>query len=283
MVTEVKAYSSWRSAPTLPLSAGGRPETDLIQVRNVDGLDPVKATVNTSPYGSVDGESFVGASVQGRNIVLTLHPNPDWDTWTHEKLRDLLYRYFMPKRPLRLVFFTDEKPPVEILGIVEDVQMSMFSKDPELIVSVVCPDPYFTTVDPIIVTGLTTPNGNVPHVIDYQGSEEGRMIVRVTAVPGQVAPSTIDIQIGDPKETYFGVTATVGATSFFEMSSLPMRKYVQNVEIGTGVITNLLDNVYIQEGSLWPEFQPGLNEFSVITDHGAHDWALTYYERYGAL
>ena len=51
MLTEVKAYSSWQSAPTLLLSDTGRAETDLVQIRNIDGLDPVKASVNTSPLG----------------------------------------------------------------------------------------------------------------------------------------------------------------------------------------------------------------------------------------
>ena len=51
MLTEVKAFSSWRSAPTLLLNEDGRPEADLIQVRNITGLDPVKASVGTSPYG----------------------------------------------------------------------------------------------------------------------------------------------------------------------------------------------------------------------------------------
>ena len=62
-----------------------------------------------------------------------------------------------------------------------------------------------------------------------------------------------------------------------------MQKFVQNVNIGSGVITNLLSKVHIQEGSLWPTFQPGENEFSVITDHGVHDWELTYFERFGGL
>ena len=279
MLTEVKAYSSWRSAPTLPLAEGGRAETDLIQIRNIDGLDPVKASVNTSPYGSVDGASFVGASVLTRNIVLTLHPNPDWDNWTHEVLRRLVYSYFMPKRPTRLVFYSDDMVPVEISGVVEDISNNIFSKDPELNVSIICPDPYFTALDPTVLTGLTNDDAII---VDYQGSVEAGMHVKVTAT-ADPAPSDIGIQIGDPSITYFAVLATVNPTMYFEMSSLPMRKYVQNVNIGTGVITNLLSKVHVQEGSLWPSFQPGENEFSVITDHGAHDWELTYFERFGGL
>lgn len=279
MLTEVKAYSSWRSAPTMPFAADGWPENDLIQVRGISGLDPVKASVNTSPYGSVDGASYVGSSVLSRNIVLTLHPNPDWVTWSYERLRRLLYQYFMPKRPVRLVFYSDDMIPVEISGVVEDVAVNIFSKDPELNVSVICPDPYFTALEGTVLTGVTNA---APVVIDYNGTVEAGMHVKVTATP-DAAPSDIAIQIGDPRISYFAVTATVNPTLYFEVNSLPMKKFVQNVNIGTGIITNLLSQIHIQEGSLWPSFQPGENEFSIITDHGVHDWELTYFERFGGL
>jgi Phage tail protein len=277
VLTEVKAYSSWRSAPTLQLDADGRAETDLIQIRNIDGLDPVKASVNMSPYGSIDGASFTGSSVLSRNIVLTLKPNPNWDTWTYEKLRRLLYSYFMPKLVTRLVFYSDDMDPVEIYGVVETVSVNMFSKEPEIQVSIVCPDPYFTSLVPTIVTGT---NG-VLATFDYNGSVEGGVVIKVSHVSGN--PTTIGIQLGDPKATYFGVTAGVTSTKYFELSSIPMRKYVQNVNIGTGVIENLLSNVYIQEGSLWPVLEPGENEFKVITDDGVQDYELIFYERFGGL
>lgn len=278
MLTEVKAYSSWRSAPTLVLNEDGRPETDYIQIRNIEGLDPVKASVSTSPYGSIDGASYTGSSVLTRNIVLTLKPNPDWDTWTYENLRRMLYSYFMPKQLTRLVFYSDDIIPVEIYGLVEDVSVNMFSKEPELLVSIICPDPYFTALNPTVLTG----QNNVVTPVTYGGSIAAGISVKVTAVSGD-PPTTIGIQLGDPKITYFGVEATVSATKYFEVSSIPMRKYVQNVDIDTAVIENLLSKVYIQEGSLWPTLEPGENEFVVVTDAGAQDWELTYYERFGGL
>jgi hypothetical protein len=282
VLTELKAYSSWRSAPTLPLIPDGRAESDLIQIRNIEGLDPVKASVGTSPYGSVDGASYVGSSVLSRNIVLTLHPNPDWRDWTHDSLRKFIYAYFMPKRPTRLVFYSDDMVPVEIWGVVEDVQVNRFSRDPEILVSIICPDPYFTALDAKVITGQTVRPAGATIIVDYQGNVETGMQVKVTAV---TAPNPVDIaiQLGDPVLTYFAVFATVDPTMYFEMSSLPMRKYVQNISIGTGVITNLLSRVHIQEGSLWPGFQPGENEFSVITDAGVQDWELTYFERFGGI
>lgn len=280
MLTEVKAYSSWHSAPTLPLVDGGRSETDLIQIRNIDGLDPVKASVNTSPYGSVDGASHTGSSVLTRNIVLTLHPNPDWDTWTFESLRRLLYSYFMPKRATELVFYSDDLIPVKIAGIVEDVSVNQFSKDPELLVSVICPDPYFIALEPIVITGQTVRETGSVIPIEYNGTVESGIHLEVTS-GGAPEPAVIGVQIGQPPITDFDVDAAVGASSYFEMSSIPMRKFVQNVDISNGVITNRLSKV--RPGSVWPLLQPGVNELLVITDQGTQDWELTYFERFGGL
>jgi phage-related protein len=280
VLTEVKAYSSWASAPTLLLDQDGRPETDLVQIRNIDGLEPVKASVNTSLFGSVDGAAYTGASVPSRNIVLTIHPNPDWHTWKYEDLRKLIYSYFMTKRPVRLVFYSDEDPPVEILGIVESVDNNIFSKDQEFNVSVICPDPYFISLDPKVITGQTIRSGGNPVTVTYNGSVETGFGVKVSFSSG-TAPTTIGIQVGDPKVSYFNLTATVGSTLYLDMSSIAMQKYIQNVSIGSGVITNLLSKM--QEGSKWPLFQPGDNDFSVITDQGVQDWELTFYERFGGL
>jgi phage-related protein len=280
VLTEVKAYSSWASAPTLLLDQDGRPETDLVQIRNIDGLEPVKASVNTSLFGSVDGAAFTGASVSSRNIVLTIHPNPDWHFWKYEDLRKLIYSYFMTKRPIRLVFYSDESFPVEIFGIVESVDNNMFSKDQEFNISVICPDPYFTSVDPKVITGQSTSPGGTPTIVTYDGSVETGFRVKVSSSSGP-APTIIGIQVGSPAISYFNVAATVGSTLYFDMSSVAMQKYVQNVSIGSGVITNLLSKM--QEGSQWPLFQPGENDFSVITDQGLQDWELTFYERFGGL
>jgi hypothetical protein len=282
VLTEVKAYSSWLSAPTLPLSDTGRAETDLVQIRNIEGLDPVKASVNTSPFGSVDGDAYIGSSVSSRNIVLTVGLNPDWNDWTYESLRKLLYSYFMPKRPVQLVFYSDDMIPVEIRGVVESAEINQFSKDPEFVISVICPDPYFTALEPKVITGQSIrPTDPIVSTIDNIGSIEIGMYVQVTQVSGSV-PASIGIQIGDPAISYFNVVATVNPTNYFEVNSVPTQKFVQNVDMSTGVITSLLSKV-VREGSEWPVFQPGEQDFSVVTDAGVQDWELRYFERFGGL
>jgi hypothetical protein len=282
LITEVKAYSAWTSAPLLPLVVDGRPETDLIQIRNIDGLDPVKASISTTPYGSVDGASYTGSNVPSRNIVLTLHPNPDWDVWSVESLRKLIYQYFMPKLPVRLVIESDDIDPVEISGIVESAENNMFSKDPEIIVSIICPDPYFKAVTPIVVTGQAILAAGVPTIVDYNGNIQAGIGVKVTWVSGPL-PNFIEVKMGNADASALVAVATVDANKYFEMSSVPMRKFSQNINIGSGVIDNLLSQTQIEEGFHWPHLHPGENEFSVITDQGVQDWELTYFELFGGL
>lgn len=277
MLTHVAAYSSWQSAPILPLSELGA-QTDPIQIRNIEGLGPVDATVNTTPYGSMDGESYAGSGVLSRNIVLTLGLNPDWNTWTMERLRRLLYRYFIPKQPTKLVFHSDDEfPTVEITGIVESVDPTLFTKDVEIQVSIVCPDPYFRATDPVVISGVNTDD---PLEIDYVGSVEVGINVKVTHAANPL-PNDIRVQIGDLSETYFRVWTDVQPTKYFLMNSVPGNKYIQRIDLTTGVITNLLYRKI--QGSTWPVLKPGLNDFQIITNGGVQDWVLTYVPKFGGL
>jgi hypothetical protein len=280
VLTSVKVYSSWRSAPLMPLVSGGTPDTDLIQIRNIDGLDPVKATINTSQYGSIAGADYVGGSVPPRNIVVTLHPNPDWKDWTHESLRRLLYAYFMPDRPIRLEFFSDDVVPVMIEGHVEGIETNIFSRDPELIISIICPDPYFTALSPVVLTGNTIRPGGTEEEILYNGNIETGIRLKVDAVTAP-NPSYITVKIGDVAASNLTVSATVDDFKYLDLSSVQMQKHVQNVSLTDGSITSLLS--YVQAGFVWPTLQPDENFFSVITDAGVQEWELTYYERFGGL
>jgi hypothetical protein len=286
MLTEVKAYSSWEGAPTLLLDENGSAETDLIQVREITGLDPIKATINVSPFGSVDGSAYVGSDVISRNIVLTLRPNPNWANWTYEALRRLIYQYFMPKQPTRLVFESDDIPPVEISGVVESVESNMFSVDPEILVSVICPDPYFTALDPMSVFGTVVPPGDpgeLAPIIFYEGSVETGVYIQVSHNLGAL-PTKIGIQVGDPIVSDLQVAAGVSANLYFEMSSVPLSKYIQNVDLSTGAIINLLSKTTVAEGSKWPVLQPGPNRVIVSADGGGtNDFEIRYYEKFGGL
>lgn len=277
MITKVKGYTSRANATLLPLAVPGRIETDLLQITNISGLEPIKATINTNQNSDNPGAAFTGSSLPFRNIVLTIRPNPDWIDWTVESLRKLLYLYFQSGLQVQLVFEDDVKPPVTIFGYVESFVSNQFTKDGTFQISIVCPYPYFTSLDPIVITGRTT-NVYTPQVIDYEGDVETGVVVEVDSHAGQAQPSLITIETGLGS---FIVDNWIDASQKFIMSSIDGDKFVDNVRPSGNLIVGLFD--YIHDGSVWPTFDFGPNSFSVITDAGSHDWTLTYYERFGGL
>lgn len=282
MLTMVRAYNSSPDPLIMPLTLAGRSDADIIQLANIDGLDPVKASISTTPLASGRGVSFGGSNVDVRNLVLTLIPVPDWENWTISKIRNFIYKYFMPEMPVRFEFESDDLPPVEISGYVETCVPNIFSKDPEIQVSVICPDPDFVAIDPTVINGHTN---DATLALNYDGTVDTPITVRIPQSSVSNPPNNITIHVRDG-EPEFKVTLSsdvVTAGKYFEMNSATGQKYVQNVAVPSGAITNLLSK--LTSDSVWPVLKPGANKFKVSGEAstGVVDWTLTYFERFGGL
>lgn len=282
MFTALEVYSPQFDIPTLmPATAGI--EDDFFQVRNVEGLGPVKANVNTTPYATIDGESYSGSFVGKRNIVITFGLNPNYTTKTLSDLRHLLYRYFMPKGEVTLNIFSNNLPAVGITGIVESVEPSIFSKDPEVQVSVLCPNADFVAISPTVVAG-TVSDGTTPDVIDYTGNVETGFVLKVESsfdVASYTGPLRIIAQ--SVVSEVFITTVTVNSTNFFEMSSVRGRKYARSIRVSDHLTTNRF--AAVDTASKWPVLHPGNNNFAVVSQVGyeGQAWELTYFPRFGGL
>lgn len=291
MLTNLEVYNvDLAGAPLLPLSTDGI-EADPIQVRGITGLEPVKATVNTTPFSSADGESHNGNLVGKRNIVITVGFNPDWATQTVDSLRDILYTYFMPKNKVALRFFDTVRVPREIQGWVESCVPVLFSKDPEMQISIICPQPYFTDAEATVVEGDVKyssagdiADGLFPHL---EGTEivHGEMIpvgFKVTINAGLV-PTYDDLLIiglvWDISEVV-RFDAVIDATHSVVYSSVPGEKYLRQVS-DEGARVNLLGTVI--GDPKWLQLQRGSSLFCVAGTEEGQTWTLEYYARYGGL
>lgn len=285
MITSVKVYSAWANAPQLLLDPDGRAETDLIQIRNIDGLDPVKGSINTSSFGSKDGASFTSSRVDTRNIVLTLHPNPDWIDWTFEKLRRLVYLYFMPKMQTRLVFTSDDIDPVEIYGYVESCESNPFSADSEIQVSIICENPYFSSSSEHDTSDTTDSGIVVPVTYD------GDIVVgyNLTISPG-VCPDITYVQLDfsqdlslDSKQFIFSVPHHIfTGVPYIEINSIPGNKFAFIRAALHADDVNLLPA--LSDVSVWPKLYPVANEFSITSDSSTPlAWTMRYHTIRGGL
>lgn len=283
MLTQVEAISARGELDPLTMSISAA-AADQIQLRGVEGLGPVKADLPSSPYVS-DGEYVTGKRVGKRNIVLTLGYNPDWSTNTMADLRQTLYEYFMPKRWIRLEFTsTHITPTVYIEGYVESVEPNMFSQDPEVQVSIICPRPDF------ISTGVVTLNGQMhaafgtPLIFTYEGTVPTGFVLQQTT-PSTTFTGELNIKNDCEEPGFFAVTTNIQPTRQFVLSTEDGSKYMQEENAGV-LLKNLLG--YLTTTMDWMKLHPGENQFEIKGEPSSgglltEPWELVYSPRFGGL
>lgn len=138
------------------------PEKSGLLVYNITGIGGPTASINSTDMATVDGAQFNSARAQTRNIVLTLafmdqsntpdeNGNYSYSTRNIEQSRHKAYKYFPAKKPLSLMFETDERK-IMIDGYVENNEATIFSQDSYTQISILCLEPYFRAIEPTEIT-----------------------------------------------------------------------------------------------------------------------------------
>jgi hypothetical protein len=281
MITKMEVFSPNPSVPELPV-AGFMPSSDPIQIRDIQGLGPVKAEIATTPFATGRGEIFQGGSTTKRNIVVTLGLHPNWVDQSMTSLRQMLYRYFMPELWTKLRFISDDLPVVGIDGVVESFEPNMFSQDPEIQVSIICPKPDFIEVDTTLVYG-TVDDGTTEVVIDYVGSVSTGFELRIlssVALPTYLGDLTIVNNSVSGAQSFQAQAVTVDSDMYFMINTVRSTRRIQNVYTD-GQAINLLGKMVTQ--SKWPELSPGENVFTVAGSTPGLDWVMGYFNRFGGI
>lgn len=123
------------------------PEKSGFVVHELSGLGPPKATINATELSTDDGSRYNSARISSRNIVLRLELlTPDGKT-DADDVRLATYKYFPIKKKIKLTIYTDNRV-CEIDGYVESNEPDIFTKKSMNVISIVCPNPYFYSVEP---------------------------------------------------------------------------------------------------------------------------------------
>lgn len=136
--------------------------SDGYSLREIGGLDPVKANIVSSSFARFDGSQYQSSRRESRNITLKLGLEPDYISTSVRELRSRLYQFFMPKSEVSLRFYDSDGLTVDISGRVETCETSLFSSEPQMDVSIICFDPDFTEQDPIVINSFTSNDTTVP-------------------------------------------------------------------------------------------------------------------------
>lgn len=115
-------------------------------VVSIDGLGAPKATINSVAGSTYDGERFGSASIGKRTITLTLAINGAGDL--EEERRNALYHWFPIKNKIVFGIVTSSKD-VTIDPYVEAMDINMFSKVENAVISLVALDPMFKATESV--------------------------------------------------------------------------------------------------------------------------------------
>lgn len=225
-----------------------RPERSGFVVKSITGLGPGKANINTSEVSTTDGGLFNSSRLPVRNIVLSLEFMEMFervDGWSQsiEEARLRSYRFFPIKRQVTLVIETDKRT-VEISGYVESNEPTIFSKNEGSEISIICPDPYFYSVDDIVSTEFY---GVVP-LFEFGFSNESTSESLIEM--GSISRTT-EQSINYEGDIEIGVTITIRATG--EANHIKVIHKRGNtsgvIEIDTDKLRNVMKTDYaIKEG-----------------------------------
>lgn len=176
MLTEIVVYNAAGSVIKARLPLVEPTGTSPYFIKNVDGLGPVPAQLVFSDFADSDGEYFQDAKIRARNIVISAGYRADYiNGKSVEAVRRELYAALPPKGAVRLRFLNSESETVYIDGRVESHEPNIFTQEPEVQISVMCPLPLLRSLVTLQVNGLN----NTLIDTGYAGSGTTDIIARL--------------------------------------------------------------------------------------------------------
>ena len=249
-------------------------------ITSIEGLNPPDAVLNMYKQAGADGMQYNSATLDSRQIIITLAVNGQAETH-----RIALYRYFQTKKPVRM-YYSNENFEVYIDGYVQNMMIGYFEQKQIVQVTVICTDPFFHYAVPLETTfgsgdvalfefPFSAPAAGLEFSVVESGSDftmdnpsgECGMIIRFQA-SGSV--SNPKIYHGDSDE-FIGVTTTMASGDIIEINTKVGAKSITKISGTTR--TNLISSR--MTGSSWIRMLPGLNHFAVSATSGASDLTTT--------
>lgn len=273
MLTKVEVYTAQGTTLSLPTQD---PSAGYV-VKNIDGLDPVKANMVSSPFAKLEGEQYQNSRREKRNVVITLGLEADYISTHVRALRTALYNYLMPKSSVVLRFFMDDVHFADISGRVESFETPLFSRDPEVSISVLCFDPDF--VAPIATTlGGSTVSDQTEITIEYSGTVETGLVFSLS-LDRAISELTLYSRPpgGDFQALEFVTPLFVGDS--LQISTVAGDKKARVIRNGSD-----LSVLYgVSPTASWLNLYPGTNLFRAYAEGAPIPYSIDYTAKYGGL
>jgi hypothetical protein len=277
LLTKIEARNAAGNVLILPF---GEPVNGVF-IKDIEGLDPVKASIVTSSFATQDGEQYQAARRPARNIVMKLGFAPDWALTTPKSIRDNLYKWFMTKQQDELRFYEDSGLVVSITGRCESNDSPRLTSDPDATISMYCFLPDF-----IGMTNNTIAGGSVSDstesTANYIGTTDTGFLFTLN-VNRTITGFSLYMRGVDGIQYQMDFVLPSGsmvAGDVLKISTVSGNKYATLTHDGVDI--NVL--YAISPSSPWLNLQPGANKIRLqISGSGSIPYTIQYTDKYGGL
>jgi hypothetical protein len=277
MLTKVDVITEQGLTLELPL----QDSSEGYLVKDIGGLEPVKATLVSSSFANVDGEQYHSSRREARNVVFKLGLEVGHTTGTGRQLRSNLYRYFMPKSTVKLRFYEDDMGGfVDIFAVVESFDCPLFAQEPEATISLMCYDPDFYDPDPVIINGVTTDDTD-EMLIEYDGTVETGILFNLM-VDRTLPEFTIHHRSSDNAIRSLVFEEPLSAGDVLTISTVTGAKGA-TLTVNEEATSSILYG--IDPASNWINLFPGMNYIRVYVEETGDPipYTIEYTTKYGGL
>jgi len=245
-------------------------------VKPIDGLDPVDANDVSTSFANQDGEQHQAIRREARYITMKLGLKQG-AAGSVSSLRSKLMRFFMPKAYVRLTFYREDGPDVDIWGVVEKFKCPQFVKEPEATITIKCHKPDFV-VPHVYGSSNYTTAGTDEHLITYNGDVETGFEFRMV-LDRSISQFTIFQRSGEDTLNRMLIAEPLVAGDVITISTVAGDKRVHLTRNGSA--SSIL--FAMAPDSSWLNLFPGPNYIRVYTDGAAIPYTITYTSKVGGL
>lgn len=275
MLTKVEVRNNYGDLLTLPL----QDISDGFILEDIQGLDPVKATIVSSSFAQLDGEQYQSSRREKRNLIIKLALSPDFANKTVQALRNSLFKYFMPKQKVMLRFHSMGEPTVDIEGRIESFDAPKFLKEPTATISILCLDPDFYSPEIVKVAG-TTVGSTAETTLNYAGTVETGFLFKLYLNRSLNEFTIYHRPATDTQRVMeFQTAEALQAGDIVSISTQPGNKYATLTR--NGVVTSALYSVSPQAS--WTNLYPGPNKLRIFAEGVSIPYTIEYNTKFGGL
>lgn len=249
------------------------------------GTGPPGATINRAKLATADGTRYNSATVNERNLILTVCLQRDV-----ARARRNLYRWLGSKQYIK-VYYQEDDLDVFVEGYVEAPDVNPWEQNQNVQASIICPMPYWREVKEtftnasIVSSLLEFPFSADADGIELSTKDETKTATiqnNGTAVAGATFLLTASVQTENPyiynmdTGEYIGLSVVMEAGDQMEICTTDGSKSVTLIR--AGVRYNCINTVVA--GSGWPKIAPGANAYSYTVESGACDLGIYHTNMY---